>query len=150
MKDQFKIYIDRLKGGDEECIQADFSPEFLHIEENELQFTHFVTIKGVCYLANDQLIVKLSAKTQAQIPCIICNKMSVIKISIPSIYFAIELTTIKDKIFDFSNLLRNSILLEVPHFTECNNKSCPERANIDLYLKRKSKDHHFPFQGLQP
>lgn len=150
MKDQFKIYIDRLRGGEEEHFEKDVSSDFLDIQESELHFFCPIQIKGVSYLANDQLILKLGVQTKAQMPCSICNQMSDISISIPSIYFTIDIVEIKDKIFDFSTLLRDSILLEVPHFTECNEKNCPERKKIDLFLKKESKDHHFPFQGLQP
>ncbi|MGD2170061.1 MAG: hypothetical protein PVI40_07470 [Chlamydiota bacterium] len=148
MIDDFKIYIDRLKDGHEQDITGSFSPDFLDVQEAELSFPHLVKIQGKAYVLKDHLILQLKVETLAEMPCKICSKRSLHKILLESFYHTEELVNIKNMIFDFSEVLREEILLEVPPFIECQNNQCPERDKIKSFLKQSKGDMHFPFNKL--
>jgi uncharacterized metal-binding protein YceD (DUF177 family) len=148
--ENLKIYIDRLKGGQTFKIDETLSPEFLDINEEDLLFERPVRLKGEAYLANEHLIIHLHVETQASLPCSICNDPVHIPVVIKNIYLSEPLVEIKGAIFDMTNEIRESILLQVPLFTECHNGKCPERENLKQFLKHTQKESkndivHFPF-----
>lgn len=148
-----KIYIDRLKRGQTLKIDERLSPDFLDIDEEDLLFEDSVHLKGETYLANEHLIVHLNVETQACLPCSICNDLVHIPIVIKNIYLSQPLAEIKGAIFDMTNEIRESILLQIPLFTECHNGKCPERENLKQFLKPTPKESkndivHFPFADL--
>lgn len=152
MLEPFKIWIDRLTDGKSEKICAQVNPNFLEIEEKELQFSAPVQIEGKAYLADQELIIHLAASGVALMPCSICNEMTSICIRIENFYHAESLESIKGAVFDFSIPLREALLLELPNYVECNGGHCPQRNLITPYLKSEKKstpDVHFPFAKLE-
>ncbi len=151
MNEQFKIYIDRLKNGHTEKIQVEVDSSFLNIEEKELSFPETVGIRGEAYLAEDHLVLHIKIKTRSKIPCVICNESFFYPIDV-DFYHTMPVGEIVNPIFDYSTILRESILLEIPPFAECHEGSCPERETISKYLKKEtpadSPDIQFPFSGL--
>ncbi len=157
MDNAFKIYIDRLDNGQSIPIDETVEPNFLDIHESELLFPYPVRLHGQTYLANDHLIIQLVITTKAKIPCAICNDFFEFPIIIPDFYHAEPLAVIKSKIFDFSDAVRESILLLVPQFAECHEGKCPERENLKDIIKKDTIKHtekpsdpptHFPFADL--
>lgn len=157
MDNTFKIYIDRLVDGHSTPIDETVPPNFLDVNETELLFPYPVRLHGQTYLANDHLVIQLVITTKAKIPCVICNEFFEIPIVISDFYHAEPLADIKSKIFDFSEAVREAILLLVPQFAECHNGKCPERASIQGLIKKdnikpteKPSDPptHFPFADL--
>ena len=51
--------------------------------------------------------------------------------------------------YNFKNLLRETILLEVPSFAECEGGSCPKRKEYNKYLKESSNEQSED-EGYQP
>jgi len=146
---QFKIYLDRLKGGDEQPIKLVLSPEFLEIHEKDfLEFPDQVTIHGKAYLADNHLILLLSAKTTAYMPCTVCNKMTPIVLELNNFYHTKPLEEIVGSLFDFRLPLRDALLLDLPSFVECNQGHCPERINLSPYLAEKKDQNYYPFSKL--
>ena len=150
---QFEIYLDRLKNEEVCVIEEESLPAFLDIEEEALKFTAPVVIKGKAYLTSDHLILNLSVSTQATLPCLICNEFFSIPIIIEEFTHAEALAEIGNHIFNFIELLREAILLEVPPFMECSNGSCPQRAVVAKYLKtaNPAKDNtqvYYPFDNF--
>lgn len=148
---ELTIYIDRLKDGHTEKIQEIIDSSFLDIEEEELFFPSNVSVHGDAYLADDHLILHLKAKTEAKIPCSICNELFPYPIDI-DFYHTVPLNELDNPIFDYSSTLRDSILLQVPPFAECHGGCCPERNFIHQFLKKEitPQDSHvqFPFSDL--
>jgi hypothetical protein len=152
-EDNFNIYVDRLKDGDEEEISCTLPPQFMDIHEAELQFKDDVIVEGHASIAQDALILQLSASTFASMCCAICNNETVVDIEIADAYFSEELASIKGGVFNYKELLRESLLLELPYIIECNNGSCPERKDMaDLLSKRqgegKEEELFYPFADL--
>lgn len=129
------------------------SSDFLDIKEEELVFETPITISGEAYLANDHLVIHIQAELKASMPCSICNKSAALSIEIKNHYFTKELAEIKDHYFDFSDDLRQTILLEVPSFIECEDGSCPSRKELQKFYKKikpeEDEEKHFPFKGLE-
>lgn len=148
----FSIYVEQLKKGGEHQIEEFFAPDFLDINEPDLNFKHAVALKGVAYLVDQELIFFWDISTQASIPCSICNQMTQVPIEIKKSIHSVPLNDIPSGIYDFRELLRETILLEVPLFAECNRGKCPERQVAQHYLTDPSsgeKDVYRPFADLE-
>ena len=151
--DSLKVYIDRLKHGQTLKIEETFPPDFLEIDDDDLVFKDPVHLHGEAYLSNDHLIIHLNIATTAFFPCSICNAPVQIPISLKNVYLTQPLAEIKGAIYDITNEVRESILLQAPLFAECNQGSCPERDNLKKFLKSdpNTSSHpqvHFPFTDL--
>ncbi|MDN3509221.1 MAG: hypothetical protein P0S93_04325, partial [Candidatus Neptunochlamydia sp.] len=85
-------------------------------------------------------------KTEAEMPCLICNKRIQKKIVISSFYHTEEVANIKGHIYDYTDLIKEAVLLEVPSFVECMG-NCPKRAELKNYLDKG--ETQFPFADLK-
>lgn len=144
----FIIYTDRLREGKTETIEITTSPDFLAIDEPELVFDKDVHVSGRAYLANDHLILHLSAKTEGKLPCKICNEMTICTIEVDNISIPISLSEVKGAIYSFEQDLREAILLETPLIAECNGGSCPMRKKENLRSGNKEIPTYLPFADL--
>ena len=148
---ELKIYIDRIKEGQTETFEGTLPSSPLLPTEPDLWFDPTVHISGKAYLAGDHVILQLSAKVVAWIPCAICNQPTATKLELADVIHTEPLTSFVSGIFDFSPVLREEILLEIPRFVECSAGKCPERAFIQKYLKstnNTSTHAQFPFSNL--
>jgi uncharacterized metal-binding protein YceD (DUF177 family) len=150
MDDVFKIYIDQLRDGHEDKIHEKLDPGFLEIREPDLAFEEPVELEGVAYLAEHELVLHWNIKTKALIPCSICNDPVNVPIHIHNFYYSEPLAEIKSGVYNFKNLLRETILLEVPPFTECSGGKCPKRKEYSKYLKEPSKQPSDQEEGYHP
>ena len=153
MESIFHINIDRLKDGKTLHIEEDVDSSFLDINENELKFDPQIHVKGDASLADDHFVLRLQAKAKGYLPCTICNGMTAIPIRVENFYFSLPLVELKSPIFDYSEPLREALLLELPLYVECREGLCPEREKIKVYLKKKDDSEdtsstHFPFSDL--
>lgn len=152
MEETHKIYIDRLKKGAVEHIKLELDPSFMMVQEKELKFETPIYIEGEAYLAENDLVIKISISTIAKIICSICNKLSPYPIEIKDLTHIVSLDEIKGHIFDLPPFIREAILLEVPFVVECSNGKCPERSQIQKFLadpKKKQTDEGYrPFKDL--
>jgi hypothetical protein len=151
VSDGFKIWIDRLSDGQIQKIKSLFPPAFLDVDEKELKFPFPVEVSGEAYLADMHLLLRLKASTRAVMPCIICNKMIETELKIVDFYHTEPLSDIRDAIFDFSDVLREALLSELPKYVECCSGNCPQREAIAPFLRKRSgaqPDVHFPFGNL--
>ena len=145
---ELKIYVEQLKDGQKETFKGKISSDFLP-KEKDLFFEKEVSLSGEAYVAGDHLLIKLAAKAIAFIPCCICNEPTEVSLTLSDFYHAEPLEEISS-VFDFSELLRTDLLLQLPKFVECQG-NCPERKNIKKYLKEEtaqSSNVNFPFAGL--
>ena len=141
------IYVDRLKEGQEELFEGTMSTSFLGTDPH-FQETVFLSAKAC--VTGDLLILKLEANTTAFLPCSICNEQVPVPLELADIYHDKDLKEIPS-VFDFSDLLREDLLLQLPQFTECKG-NCPERQSIKNYLKQSPEQDtssvQFPFSNL--
>lgn len=149
MDDVFKIYIEQLREGREEKIHEKLPPDFLEIEEKGLVFNQLVELEGVAYLADRELILHWEIKTEAVLLCSICNDPVRVPLHIMNFYYSEPLAEIKSGVYNFKNLLRETILLEVPAFAECEG-NCPKRKQFERYLKEPSNRPADQKEGYQP
>ncbi len=146
MTEEFKIYIDRLKGGLVQKIEGAFHPSFLEVNEEELQFEQPVAVRGEAYLTDDHLILHLSAKTFAEMPCSVCNKMIQAPLAIANFYHTEPFTEIRDAVYNFGPALREALLIEIPRTVECNQGKCTSRETIEPYMRPETRQEtYFPF-----
>lgn len=154
MDDVFKIYIDQLRNGHEEEIHETLDPSFLEIQEDDLVFDQPVQLDGEAYLAEHELVFHWDIRTEAVIPCSICNEPVRVPIHIHKFYCSEQTREIKSGIYNFKDLLRETVLLEVPPFAECEGGHCPKRLQFQKYLKEAPEDPneeegYHPFADLE-
>jgi uncharacterized metal-binding protein YceD (DUF177 family) len=143
----FNILIDRLKGGQTLKIEEKADPAFLGPDEPELLFKTPVTVKGEAYLTDDHLILHLKATTQATMPCAVCNTMIKIELKVENFYHTEPVEEIRSAVYDFSEVLREALLIELPRTVECNGGKCPDRATIEPFLRPQDRTN-FPFADI--
>lgn len=131
----FKIFIDRLKGGQTVEMSGEVAPDFMAVKDGGLVFDETVSFHGKAYLADDHLVCTLDASTTYKTRCKICNELLPIPLDLQGIYITEEIQNISSKIYDVKEALREAILVEIPMYHECGG-NCPERANIQQYLTR--------------
>jgi uncharacterized metal-binding protein YceD (DUF177 family) len=141
-----EINVEQLKNGKPEGIDLTLPSDFLEIHEKEIFFTGPVHLKGQAYAADDHLILQLSAETEIKMACSICNKMTRLPLNAQEIFYSIPFDELKSTIFDFTDIVREEIILLIPQFVECQEGKCPERAHLSPFMKDKSC--HFPFADL--
>lgn len=135
MEDEFKIHVDRLKHGEMEKIRETVSPEFLEQDDAELAFVSEIAFAGEAYLAEQELVIHLDIETKAKLPCSICNEPTETTLILKGLYHVVPLQEIKTGVYNLKEFLRETIILEAPHFVECHDGHCPKRKDLKRYLK---------------
>jgi uncharacterized metal-binding protein YceD (DUF177 family) len=150
MESPLKIFTEQLRNGKREVIEHTLPSEFLDIHESDLSFQGPIDLKGEAYATDEHLILHLSAHAEVQMPCSICNQMTQVSLKAEDIYHTIPFDDLKSTIFDFTDLLREEIVLLIPQFVECQQGQCPDRTDVSKFMKSKavSPQNHFPFADL--
>ena len=140
-----EIFINNLTCGKTEQIDASINPDFMDLKEKDLKFFSEILVKGTTYITEDRLIINLKIHTKASVPCSICNDFFQIPIKVENFYHTQDLKKITSHIYNFSKILREEVLLEVPIYVECDGK-CSERGNLEKYFSQET--NQFPFSDL--
>lgn len=154
MHDQLKIYVESLRAGGEEVVSLVIPSDFLEISEKEVSIAPQVSVQGTVYVTGDELILSLDCQTSIYLPCSICNAPTHVEIRTGTFTHSESLSDLPSSIFDYSQIIREELLLLIPHFVECQNGKCPERKELKIFMKEKvtqpsqSLDVHFPFKDL--
>jgi len=144
-----------LRGGQTQKIDEMADPLLLAVEEKELSFPSEIDVKGEAYLTDDFLMIRLKVKTVARMPCAICNEMVTKELKVDNFTHAQPIDEIPSAVFDYSELLREALLLDLPQYVECNQGNCPERATIAPFLRSQAsqekveKTTYFPFADME-
>ena len=136
MDDAFKVFIEQLRDGEEKRVDEEFDPSFLDLDEEDLAFEKPVLLEGHFYIAEKELVINWNIEALAKIPCAICNEAVEVPVLVRNFYHCEPLANIKSGVYNFKDLLRETILLEVPKFAECNRGSCPHRSEVAQFLKK--------------
>lgn len=135
--ESFRIYVEQLRDGQIEALDESLPPDFMDIHEAELDFVDPVNVTGEAYLADDTLVLHLNINTLCKVPCRICNEFVKTAVLIKGAYHAIPLDEIKGAVFDFREILRETILLETPALVECHQGKCPKRQTMQKFFKQE-------------
>ncbi len=151
MEERFKIYVEQLRSQDLEQLEEVFPPDFINVNEKDLSFSDPIKLTGQAYLADGDLVLRLDANTTCRIPCCICNEWVRVDLAITGFYHAVPLAEIKTGVYNYQEILRETLILEVPHLAECRGGKCPKREALGRYLKKetttKTKEAE---EGYQP
>jgi uncharacterized metal-binding protein YceD (DUF177 family) len=146
MDPTLKIHTQQLKTGQPHLIEQTLPPSFLQITEQDLVFKSPIHLKGEVYTTDDHLIIHFTAKTEACIPCSLCNETTFIPLQTQEIYHSIPLAELPSTIFDLSDMIREEVILLIPQFIECQGGHCPQRNTLSKLMRNKSTSHnHYPF-----
>ena len=152
----FRIYIDRLKGGESQTISETLDPAFLDMQpKEEIRALKPVVIEGSAYLVDEYLVLSLDIKAELEIYCSVCNEPFAFVVHLSHFLHEEQLSEIKKGVFDFSQVLRDTIFLEIPFYPQCGGKTCANRKKIEQFLKKDSQDlckqeqeEYHPFKDL--
>jgi len=147
MSDLLSIYIDRLALGKSENIEVILPFDFLQADDEDVRFCAPISVKGEAYVADDHLILRLSLGTQFSTKCAICNGACEVQISLEHFYQTVPLAKIPSAVFNFGDLVRDALLLEIPHSSECGGGSCQEREGLKKYFSNGDSNVR-PFEDL--
>lgn len=136
-RQDFLINLDQLRKKDTLPLNQVVSSAFLDLDEKDIQFGDEINLRGEAYIVDERLILHLDVLVPVILTCSICNGEAPLNIEVNNLYHVEEIGPLKSPIFDFSTVLRQEILLEVPRFTECQNGNCPERETLKAYLGTK-------------
>lgn len=134
-QDHFKIWLNLLRDGSTQQLELEMPASYMAVDDPALSFKKPVFADGEAYIAGDELIMHLNAKTEATIPCSICSEPVIVPLECNGFYHAVPLSEIKGNFYDFRDIVRENLLLEVPLTAECGGK-CPERAHLKKYFKQ--------------
>lgn len=150
MDSPLKIFTEQLRHGKREMIEHVLPSDLLDLNEPDISFHSPVHLKGEAYETDEHLILHLFAHTEVQMPCSVCNQMTVVPLQAEDIYHTIPLNELKSTIFDFTDIVREELVLLIPQFVECQEGKCPERSTVTKFMKspKVSDEHHFPFADL--
>jgi len=147
------VLLDHVRDGRSVAICEDFDPVTLTLNDGELSFSNPVHVKGNCYLAEDLVVVQLDIEGSYHLPCSVCNQPVTILLILKNAYITKPLSECLGGKVHFMDDLRETILLEVSSFAECNKGHCPQRTQLAKYLKQQpqktSEDLYYPFDGLE-
>lgn len=147
MQDLFTLPLDFLTSLKEMPLEGSVAPLFL--EDDAFLFP--VTVKGKACIVDDALILTLYIETAAHLPCIICEEKVAVPIVIENFTLAEEVASLPS-LFSFKEAVREEILLNLPLVAECAQGSCPERASMAQYFRKKGKKEdppaHYPFANI--
>ena len=150
------VFTDQLKDGKSLPIEETLEPKDLELVGLEPIFSAPVILEGTAYLAEDHLVIQLDITSSVILPCCICNAPVTLPLILEGIYITKSLDDISSGKAYFHEDIREAILLETPTFIECNQGDCPERAQIQNYLKQPAskadllqENIHYPFDHLE-
>lgn len=146
------VRLDAIREGRQLQIQEKVSADFMEIDSEDLAFRSEIEVKGVAYLASQELVLRVSATTKAQLPCVVCNRMVEVPVIVEELYHVVPCGKVRNGIFDYSPLIRENLILTAPKFAECTGEGCcPEREVISRYLQKEtplSEETQRPFEHL--
>ncbi len=158
MQESLKIYVDRLKNGEEETITAKLDPSLFDLKkEDDVSAKEPIQVSGKAYIAGDFLIVELDIDTTLTLRCSVCNRAFSFAIHLKQWIHEEPLEDIKHGIFEYGVVVREACLLEIPLYPQCGVSLCLHRDEIEKYLKKPSEDsskqedkssHYYPFADL--
>ena len=151
-KNPFRVYIDSLKHGGEDKIFEKIDPAFLELAgEGDIRSSDPVLVDGTAYLAGDFLILSLHIAAKLELKCALCNEFFSLAVDLPHFTHEEPLEEIKHGFFDFGELVRETIFLEVPFYPQCSGKVCANRKRVEKYLKTEDTGEaagYKPFQNI--
>src|SRR5579863_7200544 len=136
MESPLKIFTEQLRDGKREQFEHVLPPDFLALSEPDLIFHHPIYLKGEVYATDEDLILQLSAHTEVKMPCSICNEMTFVTLKTEELYHTILLNELESTTFDFTDILREEIVILIPRYVECQQGKCPERKVISKFIKK--------------
>ena len=132
----FKLNIHDLAKDSSEIIDKTVKPSFLLENlEKDVAFEDPVKLKINIYRTDKELIFSIQGSTSAIMPCKICNEPVKFILETTGFQHTEPLASIKGSVFNYTDIVREALLLELPLIIECNNNNCPERTNLSSYLK---------------
>lgn len=150
MVEQLKIFTQQLGYDQREKIDLTLPPEFLDLHEKEIKTPSPVVINGEAYVLDDLLMLSFNLSTEIEMPCSICNATTQVLLQNKNILISLPLSELPSSVYDYTDLIREEIVMLIPQFVECKKDACPERPRLKPFLKqeKKKESQNFPFADL--
>lgn len=124
-------------------------------EKDEAKASGPVSLEGICSLVDEYVVLQLSIKAQFLLPCAMCNEPFTYEVFIENLCHQEHVGDKRHPTWDFSEVIREAILLELPFFPQCgqaeNQKKCLRFDEVKKYLVSQKSDAqqdevHTPFK----
>ncbi len=150
MHDQLTIFTERLCPGRPEKNDLTLPPEFLGLGEEDIRFSSPLTLQGEMCRMDDLILITLAAQMTIEMPCSICNTLTTLPLQNKNILLSIPLSDVPAGSFNYTDLLREEVIMSLPQFIECHEGACPKRKEVQSFLKSAEKQAptYFPFAEL--
>lgn len=128
------LFLDDLSREEEVSLAFELDPSFLDLtEKDEAQPSKPIVAQGTASLVGEFICLNLDVQCSFMLPCALCNEKFEYEVS-ASIEHQEPVENIKQRKWDFTDLVREAILLEVPFFPQCGGETCRHRDEIQKYL----------------
>ncbi len=134
--DRLKIFVHRLGEGRKEVISETLGPELMDLSEAELRFQDPVCVSGEAEVVDGEFCLSIRAATRVQMPCRVCGEWVTVELKTPELMHNQSLNELRSGVFQMQGMIREGLLLELPHCVECSFGVCPERKEINRYLSQ--------------
>lgn len=142
------IFLNQIPKDKPLIIQEELSKGFLGLKEDYLSSESEIRVELKASLLDNDLIFSYRIEGTLSLPCTVCN--APVSFTIRAQENNVVENVEKEHAFDFGPYVRDSFLLEVPPFAECQqgDGGCAHRKEIKNFLKKEKGDVQFPFKEL--
>ena len=134
MSNKCLFFLDQLQGGGEIAIDLELDPSFLELQEtDEAKACSSIVVEGPACLVDGFICLSVEATGSFRMACALCNEPFEYKVKVP-IRHQEPTDTMKQGKWNFTEVVREAILLELPFFPQCGGKECLHREEIQKYL----------------
>jgi hypothetical protein len=122
--------------------------QFLDLaNDDELQVTKPIVIKGRIYRTSEWLIIDASIRAVFNAACPLCNDSFELPVEIASWNHQQLISDVDGQTWDITEALRESILIEVPFFAQCGGSSCKNYKEVEPFIRADAPEEcgHQPF-----
>ncbi len=146
--ENINIFIDRLVNEGQFSQKGELPAALLELTSSDGQAQNIDYLVNA-YITDDHLIINFDVKAKLQLPCKICNELTTFSLECLKQTHLVPLNEIKKGLFEAADLIRQTVLLNIPPYCECEG-NCPERAFVNKFLKKEAAEPetYHPFQGL--
>ncbi|SCA64226.1 Uncharacterized protein SCG7086_CT_00040 [Chlamydiales bacterium SCGC AG-110-P3] len=148
------VYVDRLRGGGIQSLEAELGPEYLAVDDSEARIKASTRVTGEASLAVEELLIRFSAATSVHVPCTVCTRDVVVPVEVTDCCHVVSEDECPHGIYDVAPLVREELVMALPRFVECEGH-CPERSAVNGYISDKEssasgRDTNEPADGYRP
>lgn len=131
------LFLDDLRREDECPLSLEVDPAILELsEKDEAKPVHPIVLKGTASLLGEFISLRLKVQCTFILPCALCNEPFEYELQ-ATIDHQEPVSDIRHRQWNFTEVVREAILVELPFFPQCGGSDCKNRQQIQKYLVKQ-------------